>query len=209
MAQEEVSPSFGRRPISLLARVRVSVGFDLGFFLGFSVGSFYGFFQSYNNASSVRRLIPLLALDRLLREVDRKISCGSKTIRARERERGEGARGYTFVPLRRGRCRRARHGRAALVLAVAEAATQVLAVAEVQVASTGSGSRRRHGRWPAMELPAAAAPPLDRLGLRCRWGGGGDEPRVVCRWPPPVFIAQRDGSPPAKNELERPRSGRG
>jgi hypothetical protein len=148
-------------------------------------------------------------MDRLLHEVDRKISCGSKTIRARERERGEGARGYTFVPLRRGRCRRARHGRAALVLAVAEAAVQVLVVAEVQVASTGSGSRRRCGRWPAMELPAAAAPPLDRLGLRCRWGGGGDEPCVVCRWPPPVFIAQRDGGPPAKNELERPRSGRG
>jgi hypothetical protein len=131
------------------------------------------------------------------------------TQAVQERERGRGARGYTFVPLRRGRCRRARHGRAVQVLAVAEAKAWVLAVAEDQVASTGSGSRRRRGRWPAVELLAAAALDLDRLGLHCRWGGGGGDSRDSCRWPSPVYIAQRDGGPPAKNELGRPRSRRG
>jgi hypothetical protein len=32
--------------------------------------------------------------------------------------------------------------------------------------------------------------------------------RVPCHWPPPVFIAWRDGGPPARDELGRPRSGR-
>jgi hypothetical protein len=94
------------------------------------------------------------------------------------------------------------------VLTVAEGAVQVLAVVKVRVASTSSGSRRRRGRWPAVELPATAALDLDRLGLQCRWGGGGCDSRISCRWPPPVYIAQRDGGPPAKNELGRPRSGR-
>jgi hypothetical protein len=84
-----------------------------------------------------------------------------------------------------------------------------LAVAEARVAGVGTGSRRRLGWWPAVELPAATALNLDRLGLRCRWGGGGADSRIVCRWPPPLFITQRDGGPPARNELERPQSGRG
>jgi hypothetical protein len=84
-----------------------------------------------------------------------------------------------------------------------------LAVAEARVVGAGTGSRRRCGRWPTVKLPAATALDLDRLGLRCRWGGGGGDPRILCRWPPPLFIVQRDGGPPARNELERPRSGSG
>jgi hypothetical protein len=56
---------------------------------------------------------------------------------------------------------------------VAEAKAYGLAVAEVRVASTGSESSRRRGRWPAAMLPAAAALNLDRLGFYCWWGGGG------------------------------------
>jgi hypothetical protein len=40
-----------------------------------------------------------------------------------------------------------------------------LVVAEARVAGAGTGSRRRRGRWPAVELPAATALNLDRLGL--------------------------------------------
>jgi hypothetical protein len=58
------------------------------------------------------------------------------------------------------------------VLAVAEAKAFVLPVAEVRVASAGSGSSRRR-RMAAVVLPAAAALNLDRLGLTCWWGGGG------------------------------------
>jgi hypothetical protein len=64
------------------------------------VGSFYGFSQSYINESSVRALIPLLALgivrDRLPHEIDRKNSSGSNTNRALERWREE--KGTGFIP---------------------------------------------------------------------------------------------------------------
>jgi hypothetical protein len=98
------------------------------------------------------------------------------------------------VPLRRGRCRRARHGRAALVLAVAEA----------RVVAAGTGSRRERGRWPAVELPAAAAPPLDRLGFTVSVGWR--RQRSSCRVPlaPPSFITQRDGGPPATQRAGAP-----
>jgi hypothetical protein len=56
---------------------------------------------------------------------------------------------------------------------VAEAKACLLTVAEVQVASTSSGSSRKRGRWPAAVLPAAAALDLDRLGFDCWWGGDG------------------------------------
>jgi hypothetical protein len=32
--------------------------------------------------------------------------------------------------------------------------------------------------------------------------------RDPSRWPPPIFIARRDGGPPARDQLGRPRSGR-
>jgi hypothetical protein len=42
----------------------------------------------------------------------------------------------------------------------------------------------------AVSLPAAAALPLDRLGFWTVGGvGGGGEPRVVCRWPPPSLYS--------------------
>jgi hypothetical protein len=45
--------------------------------------------------------------------------------------------------------------------------------------------------------------------LVCRWSGGGTVNLVLCAAGPHLlFIAQCDGSPPAMNGLERPRSGR-
>jgi hypothetical protein len=71
----------------------------------------------------------------------------TQAVQERERER-QGGTGYTFVLLRGSRRRRARHCRAVQELAVAETKVCVLAVAEVLVASTGSGLRQRRRRWP-------------------------------------------------------------
>jgi hypothetical protein len=63
----------------------------------------------------------------------------------------------------------------------------VLAVAEARVVAAGTGSRRERGRWPAVELPATAAPPLDRLGFTVSVGWR--RRRSSCRVPlAPTFF---------------------
>jgi hypothetical protein len=49
----------------------------------------------------------------------------------------------------------------------------VLAVTEVQARARARSRGRVRERWPAVELPVAAAHDLDRLGCDCWWGGGG------------------------------------
>jgi hypothetical protein len=89
-----------------------------------------------------------------------------------QRETGK-RHAHTFVPLGGGWRRRAHHGGVVRELAVVEPKVFVLAVAEGAVASVGSGSRQRAPKMAGVELPAATAHKLDRLGLSCRWGGGG------------------------------------
>jgi hypothetical protein len=85
----------------------------------------------------------------------------------------------------------------------------VLAVAEGAVASAGSGSRQRASRMAGVELPAAdrAQARSDRFDLSVGWRR---PVNLVIRAAGPhlSFIARRDGGPPARKELGRPRSGR-
>ncbi|BAD52677.1 hypothetical protein [Oryza sativa Japonica Group] len=67
----------------------------------------------------------------------------------------------------------------------------------------GSGGRRgsRRGRGAAVESSRHWLRPLDRLGFMGWSGGGGDEPRSLCRYAvpssTPLYMAQCDGGPPA------------
>jgi hypothetical protein len=58
-------------------------------------------------------------------------------------------------------------------LAVVEPKVFVPAVAEGEVASVGSGLRQRASKMAGGGFPPLTAHRLDRLGLTCRWGGGG------------------------------------
>jgi hypothetical protein len=67
--------------------------------------------------------------------------------------------------------------------------TYALAVVEVEVASTVSGSKQRALKVAGVELPAAYRARLDRLGLTVGGVAAAGELRVSCRWPPPLFYS--------------------
>ena len=69
----------------------------------------------------------------------------------------------------------------------------------------GAVQWRRRKRW---SFPSLTARPLDRTRVRMSVGTGGRcEPRVSSPSPHLLFIALRDGGPPARRTAGRPRSG--